>query len=470
MTSVPKENTPLLCVSGQSNDTFGTMDDKGQLTDKSFLLETAFTEKSFEEMRGSLLEGCVPGDGIAAGALSLLTSTVTPTMLSLPLAFSVGGMRFAACCMVGCVAMTLCSVRFLAIASSSAQSDDYETVAGHFFGNTCRWFTRCVLFFYNFGCSVVYLRFIYDSVAPVLSVAAATLPPWLAGNNGPVIALCVFVLAATPLSFNSRLASLRTKGLLSNLLVVFIVVSIAYRYFVPLNHASHMPAPAQQLVFTAPSSKSIWHTLLPYFFAGPIFVFSYEVQSNVMSVFHDLHNPTSKRILACICLSLAGATLFYTPVGYFGASAFPNSVSGNVLINYDLRDDPLMLCAQLACCFSAAISFVFVLFPCRFAFFMLISDGSSHKVPHKFRVRIGILLSAVSCFLALFVPDVAVVVSVLGACCSATLSMTLPSLFAMEMRKSGTYCTSLVDVITSWLMLCGGVMFSVIGTVIGFLL
>mmetsp|Transcript_50988 Transcript_50988/g.58610 ORF Transcript_50988/g.58610 Transcript_50988/m.58610 type:complete len:129 (-) Transcript_50988:30-416(-) len=126
--------------------------------------------------------------------------------------------------------------------------------------------------------------------------------------------------------------------------------------------------------------------------------------------------------------------------------------------------------AQLCCCCSAAVAFVFVLFPSRFAFFMFISDGSSQKVPHRLRIRIGILLSAVSCFLALFVPDVAVAVAILGACCSATLSMTLPALFCLKMRQSGTYCTSFLDGICAYAMLATGLIFSVIGTIIGLLL
>lgn len=434
-------------------------------------LEVAHTEMSFEEMRGSMLEGCCPGDSVAAGALSLLTAAVTPTMLSLPLAFSVGGVRFALGSTLVCILMTLASVRILAFASASAQSDDYETVSGFFFGPRGRWATRLILFFYNFGCSVVYLRFIYDSFTPILALYGSSLPPWMSGPSGSVIGLVMFVLFVTPLTFNSRLSSLRTKGLISNVLITFIVCAVAFRYFNPIGDTD---TSRHQVKVTAQPEvtnlSSLWKWLLPYFFSGPIFVFAYEVQSNVMAVFRDLYDPSPRRILTCIVLALAGATVFYIPLGLFGSWSFPNSTSGNLLSNYDIEEDRLMMLCQLCCCFSAAVAFVFVLFPCRFAFFMLISDGSSQKVPHAYRVRIGILLSAISCFLALFVPDVAVVVSVLGACCSSTLSMTMPALFALKMGSSGTYCTTKTDRIIAWLMLVGGVGFSIIGTAMALLL
>lgn len=438
----------------------------------SFLLEGAQTEFSLEELRGSILEGCCPGDGIAAGALSLLTSAVTPTMLSIPLAFSMGGIPFAVGSIVCCIAMTLVSVRFLALASASALSDDYETVALYFFGIHGQLMTRCIMFFYNFGCSVVYLRFIYDSLSSNLQVmGAAYLPTWVLQTTGPVMLLCAFVMLVTPLTFNSRLGALRSKGFVSNLLIMFIIGCVVYRYFSPLS-VEELERRSQERVSDETNFadvndlQSMWHWILPFLFAGPIYVFSYEVQSNVMSVFRDLSDPTPNRILACLCLALAGATLMYFPLGIFGSWSYPSSASGNLLLNYNVRDDHLMLFCQLALCFSAAISFVFVLFPCRFAFFMLVSDGSTTKVPRVLRVRIGIFLSALATFFALFVPDVAVVVSVLGSLCSATLSMTIPALMAFRMRASGTYCTSIADTAASWLMLIGGILFTIIGTLI----
>lgn len=441
--------------------TFGTS--VPQSMAMSVVQESVVTDLSFDEMRDSVMEGCCPADGVWAGALGLLTAAVTPSMLSVPLAFAVGGTQFALLSIVFCIALTLASVRILALASSSAASSDYETVAGYFFGSWCCWLTRAVLFFYNFGCSVVYLRFIYDSCAEVLPILHPYLPPWMATRSGPTIMLAVFVLCATPLSFKSRLASLRSKGLISNILVASIVVSVIYRYFHPIEGGIKVQ---DEPLFAPPSSSSPpWVVAaLPYCFSGPIFLFSYEVQSNVMSIFKDLHDPSPSRIRKCICLALAGATALYIPLGLFGSWSVKHLTDGNILTIYDITKDQLMLVAQLCCCFSAAVSFVFVLFPCRFSFFMLITDGSKNRIPHKLRVRIGVILSTISFFTALFVPDVATAVSVLGSSCSSYLSMTLPALLSMQMRASGTYCTSFSDKILSWGLLSGGLTFAIVGT------
>jgi amino acid permease len=429
----------------------------------SMVQESVVTDLSFDEMRDSLMEGCCPADSVLAGALGLLTAAVTPSMLSVPLAFAVGGLPFAFTAILLCIGLTLASVRILALASSSAASDDYETVAGYFFGPWCCWLTRTILFFYNFGCSVVYLRFIYDSCASVLPTLDPYVPPWLSSKSGPAVMLAIFVLCATPLSFNARLASLRTKGFISNVLVASIVVAVVYRYFNPIDGGVNTHNEGLPSVSAIPSWMK---QVLPYCFAGPIFLFSYEVQSNVMSVFKDLHDPSPSRIRLCVCLALAGATLFYVPLGLFGSWSDKGLTNGNILSIYDISKDRLMLVAQLCCCFSAAVSFVFVLFPCRFSFFMLITDGSKNRIPHLLRVRIGVLLSTVSCFLALFVPDVAMAVSVLGASCSSYLSMTLPALLSMKMCSSGTYCTGVFDRILSWVLLVGGLSFAILGTLL----
>lgn len=430
------------------------------------------TFSSLEEMKGSLLETCCPGDGVLSGALGLVTTACTPTMLSLPLAFVVGGWSFAILCVVFCITVTFLSVRILALASLSADSDDYETVAGFFLGAKGRWVIRFILFFYSFGCAVVYLNFIKDSVTPILVGRATFLPEWMRSDTGGSLCLIASMLIITPLTFNSRLASLRTKGLISNLFTIFIIFTIAYRFFVPeATSAAALKARAAKDAASDPNQAFNTGRLaaaLPYMFSAPIFVFSYEVQSNVMAVIKDLHDRTGHKILVSTSLALGVVSIFYVALGMLGSLTFPKLSNGNILSSYNVETDALMMVCQLMCCFSAAISFVFCIFPCRLAAFMFLSGGGGTKIPRKTRTKLGVVLSALCCVLAIFLPDVAKVVSILGALFSATLSMTFPALFAMKMRASGTYLTSWVDALLSGGLLFMGLLFSAIGTYMAF--
>ncbi|KAG5464539.1 hypothetical protein LSCM1_00729 [Leishmania martiniquensis] len=422
------------------------------------------TFSSLEEMKGSLLESCFPGDSVLSGALWLVTSACTPTMLSLPLAFAIGGWAFALGCTFFCIAITFLSVRILALASISAASEDYELVAGFFLSTKGRWVVRFTLFFYNLGCALVYLKFIKDSVTPILVGRASFLPLWVRSDTGGALCLTASMLIITPLTFNSRLASLRTKGLVSNIFTMFIIFSITYRFFSPervagVSKTAEACTGAKQGLSTGRPTL-----LIPYMFSAPIFVFSYEVQSNVMAVIKDLHDRTGRKILVCTSLALGIMSVFYMSLGIMGSLTFPQLTSGNILSSYNVGTDVLMIVCQLMCCFSAAVSFVFCIFPCRLAAFMLLSGGSSTKIPKKTRARLGVTLSAICCVLAVFLPDAAKAVSILGALFSATLSMTLPALFAMGMRGSGTYLTSWADALLSWVLLLMGLLFSAVGT------
>lgn len=422
------------------------------------------TFSSLEEVQGSLLESCCPGDGVLSGALGLVTSACTPTMLSLPLAFVVGGWAFAMGCTLFCILVTFLSVRILALASLSADSDDYETVAGFFLGTKGRWMVRCTLFVYNFGCAVVYLSFIKDSVTPILVSRANFLPLWMRSDTGGTVCLFASTLIITPLTFNSRLASLRMKGFVSNLFIIFIIFTVAYRFFVPERVGGIAKTAEHSADANRDFSQGRLALFLPYMFSAPIFIFSYEVQSNVMAVIKDLQDRTGRKILVSTSLALCVMSVFYVLLGIMGSLTFPHLSSGNILSSYNAETDLLMMVSQLMCCFSAAVSFVFCIFPCRLAAFMFLSGGSGTKIPKKTRIKLGVTLSAVCCVLAIFLPDVARVVSVLGALFSATLSMTFPALFAMKMRESGTYLSSWIDALLSWVFLLMGLAFSIMGT------
>ncbi|GET93794.1 amino acid permease aap11ld-like protein [Leishmania tarentolae] len=426
------------------------------------------TFSSLEEVKGSVLESCCPGDGVLAGALGLVTSACTPTMLSLPLAFVVGGWTFSMGCILFCILVMFLSVRILAFASLSADSDDYETVAGFFLGAKGRWVVRFTLFFYNLGCAVVYLNFIKDSVTQILVSRASFLPMWMRSGTGGIICLIASTLMITPLTFNSRLASLRTKGFVSNLFTIFIIFTVAYRFFIPQRGGNATKTADPSAVATPDVSEGGLAIFLPYMFSAPIFVFSYEVQSNVMAVIKDLHDRTGRKILVSTLLALCVMSIFYVCLGIMGSLTFPHLSSGNILSSYNAETDLLMMVSQLMCCFSAAVAFVFCIFPCRLAAFMFLSGGNGTKIPKRTRTQLGVALSTVCCVLAIFLPDVARVVSILGALFSAALSMTFPALFSMKMRESGTYLTGWIDAFLSWAFLLMGFLFSIMGTYMAF--
>lgn len=485
----PSENVSRSAKSADGGVTSDAhkIDWRQSLFDKTVVAPSlASSYGSVDEMHSSLLERCCPGDGILTAVVSLTTTAATPSMLSIPLAFVIGGWAFGIACIIYCMIVTFVSVRILALASISANSDDYETVSAFFLGSKGKWTLRIVLFFYSLGSAIVYLRFIMDSIAPIVDSYGTFLPHWLRGATGSSVFLLISMFAIAPMTFYSRLASLRTKGFVSNLTTVFIIVAIVYRYYFAAdgtmrsdwskakaksaaghdNHAAASRNDAMDVVLDSPFSHTPLARALPYIFVAPIFMFSYEVQSNVMAVIKDMHDRSGNSILISTCVALVVISILYAVLGMYGSLTFPALASGNILTEYRESNDYLLIACQLMCCFSAAISYVFCIFPCRQAVYMFLSNSRGTKVPRRMRFRLGVSLSIISAFCAIVMPDVAVAVSILGALFSATICLTFPALFALKMHYSNTYLMSMVDLSLSWMLLISGIVFSILGTAI----
>ncbi|SYZ70551.1 amino_acid_permease_aap11ld-like_protein [Leishmania braziliensis MHOM/BR/75/M2904] len=203
-------------------------------------------------------------------------------------------------------------------------------------------------------------------------------------------------------------------------------------------------------------------------FSSPIFVFSYEEQSNVMAVIKDLHNRTGCKVLVSTSLALCVMSVFCIVLGILGSLTFPHLSSGNSFSSYSVETGVLRMACLLTCCFNAAMSYVFCISPCCRAAFMFLSRGNGTNISKKMCARLGAVLSSVCCILAIFLLDVAQVVSLLGAIVSSTLCMMFPALFAMQMRRFGTCLTPWVDALLPWVLLLKGLLFSATGTYMAF--
>lgn len=395
-----------------------------------------------------VIDKLMPQGGVAECTASLLSSMITPAILSLPLAFAAGGTGFCILCISCCIIMTVFSTRFLCVASMESGHRSYEGIARHYLGHNVRQLTRGILFFYNLGSSVVYLRFIADSIVPMLQIEA--LPNFLREQGGVYVMLFVWVLV-TPLTFDARISSMRNKSFLSNFCTLSIVCIVVYRYFNPLPYME--PSMSRR---AGKSALQYW--LMPQFFVAPMIVFSFELQSNLVPVYSELSEPNIKSMLTALGITLSTATVFYTVIGYFGAATFGNTVSGNILNNYDPMQDGLIAYSLGACCVSAAVCFVFVLFPCRQAMLGVAEQTQAALM------RFGGGISLLACLCAVFVPNVGAAISLLGSLCSSTLSMTLPSLFLLKVKQQGSPLITPADTVAAAILLPCGLIFGILGT------
>jgi len=414
----------------------------------------------FEEMKSTLLERWCPAGGFWSAVVGLLTTAVTPAVLSLPLAVSMAGLLFAAVMMSVCVVMTLLSVRYIAMAAVCSKEADYSFVVAYFLGTRARSFVLNVLVFSNFGSGVVNLRFILENFHSMLTHFSVK-EAWPLSFIG----LCGICVCLLPLMFRSRISSLKTAGFVSDFAVLCIAGVVIYEYF--LSRVVQFDTGHAQAEFAEDDSpqKSTVHSshFVTLLFVAPIYIFSYEVQSNVLSVIEDLDHPTQGKIALIVTAAMMIATTLYMLIGAFGAMTFPPGapVGGNVLKSYPVQDVPLLF-SQVLCLFASSVAFLFTMFPCRYAIHSAL--WSRGRIPAARRAQISLFLCVAGCLTALLVPDVAVAVSWIGALCSSTLSMTIPALLAFKMRASSGVCQGWYEPILASALLIGGLGMAILGT------
>jgi len=178
--------------------------------------------------------------------------------------------------------------------------------------------------------------------------------------------------------------------------------------------------------------------------ASAILMFAFTCQVNVPSLFYELRERTPAQMSAVSKRGVAVCLLCYLVIGFSGYANFPHSDQGNVLKNYCVLDavkssyspDPprVMVPAFGAITLTVLMAYPVNLYPCRYALDVVLFPkwGDSHAVSRRVGLTLGI--AGLSLLIALVVPDISVVFSLMGGTASAYVCFIMPAAFAWRLR------------------------------------
>lgn len=183
----------------------------------------------------------------------------------------------------------------------------------------------------------------------------------------------------------------------------------------------------------------------------PIFVFSYTCQQNIVSVSNEIRRPTPLRINAAIGVSEAIACSVYVVVGVCGYFTFGDTILSDVLTTYPASTNVAV--ARILMALSVVLSYGLQSHPSRMCILSMIGAGRSacgmrtHPAaslnseaacglaaellpPPQEEQRTFVAVTSVfllcSVAIALVVDDLGLVLSIVGATGSTTVSYLLP--------------------------------------------
>lgn len=124
----------------------------------------------------------------------------------------------------------------------------------------------------------------------------------------------------------------------------------------------------------------------------------------------------------------------YVLVGLAGYRDAPTSASGNLLSNYCISREQMMLPAWIAIGLAVCIAYPFNVHPCRYTLDVMLFGQFGAKRSALRHVLWTVGIAGTGLLVALYVPGINVVFQLMGSTCSAFVCFILPGLFGLKLR------------------------------------
>ncbi|KPI85440.1 amino acid permease-like protein (AAT26) [Leptomonas seymouri] len=468
--------------------------------------------------------GCriLSSGSVLGAALSLAVTTMGAGILTLPSAYADAGIIPATLVLIGVAVFTVFSVDFIILGVDKLGRNSYEELTRELLGKRMEEVVRWMLIVYNFGAAISYLVVVEDLVAPLQPLVTNHFPLLTTPKH---TLLTLWSLLILPLSCVPTLGALHFSSFLAISATSLICCMIVFRYFVPGPTAPS--AMTVEAVANGTTSASWWWGINPLL-ALPIIMFSFDCQSLVFQIYAGLDDMRRSNMMKVSTISLIVTGVIHASVGFFGYLSNPADVRENIISNYDPKVDSLFTVGYILYAAPIILAFVLLLFPIRDSIFILwfgyssasaathvprskdfvrlvnqeeslellsraedeagaalkktygsveeelqhVIDAKKHHndietIPPRDHLIISVTLSTLCVTVALIVPGIVSVVSLLGGLCSSTLCFLVPGLYRWQMHyKNIARCHNNSEWCIMTMMVILGVVAAVLGTVV----
>lgn len=411
--------------------------DYAPLLDKSESESDEIFEMSTDSLKMKPLDRMPPprkkrrtGISQSACLMHILKGNVGTGLLALPLAVKNAGMVGGP---IGLVLVALMAVHSMHLLSHNAQvlSDrhkkkdlDYAScinLAVRHGSIRCLQpfhlhFQRCVnvfIFITQFGFCCVYFVFMAENIVQVMEFCAFSWVP-----HERVLTLLLFC----PILVLSMVRSLNYLAPFSMVANVSVAASVIIIFYFCAEALSHRSSGLSDLPLFAPLSR------FPTAFGSA--VFSYEGIAVVLPLKNSMNEP--EKFGRVLNLGMTVVTIMYISLGVVGFITFGESICGSITLN--LPEEVLYISVKVM--YSAAIFVTYAI-----QFYVPMSILYWPPGDERYRVWKDLILRtflvALTCLLAVAIPDLGDFIALIGACASSLLALVFPPLIeCLTMRNS----------------------------------
>ncbi|KAM3608686.1 uncharacterized protein V6R79_003087 [Siganus canaliculatus] len=406
-----------------------------------------------------------PRLGSMGAIFIMLKSALGAGLLNFPWAFErAGGIHSAVTVELVSLVFLVSGLIILGYSSSISGQCTYQAVVkevcGPAIGQLCE-----VCFVFNlFMISVAFLVIVDDQLEKLcgsLYEVVTGLPEsdmpyhFYTDQRFALVLLCVFLIL--PLSIPKEISIQKYISVLGTLAATYLTIAILIKYHT-------MPS---VMVHTAPLYSNGMSSWASMFSVIPTICFGFQCHEASIAIYSSMENQRLSHWVFISVISMIFCLVIYSLTGAYGYLTFGKDVKADILMSYS-GDDNLMLIARLL--FGVSIITVFPiilllgrsvmqdpLLSCRRR-----RDGVvTQEFESRSRYVLTILWITVTLLIAMFVPDISKVISVIGGI-SAFFIFIFPGLCLMFAMQSEPVSWKTRVVLTIWgvvTLLCGAFIF-----------
>ncbi|XP_028264098.1 putative sodium-coupled neutral amino acid transporter 8a [Parambassis ranga] len=406
-----------------------------------------------------------PRLGCLGAIFIMLKSALGAGLLNFPWAFErAGGIRSAVTVELVSLVFLISGLIILGYSSSISGQCTYQAVVKEVCGPAIGQLCEICFVFNLFMISVAFLVIVDDQLEKlcdslydlVASLPKSELPyHFYTDQHFALVLLCFFLIL--PLSIPKEISIQKYISVLGTLAATYLTIAIIIKYHT-------MPA---VLVHNTPLYSSGIGSWASMFSVIPTICFGFQCHEASIAIYSSLENQRLSHWVLISVVSMIICLIIYSLTGVYGYLTFGKNVKADILMSYP-GDDLLMLIARLLFGVSIITIYPITLLLGRSVIQDLLlswrrnrSSAVTVEFESRSRYALTVLWITMTLLIAVFVPDISKVISVIGGI-SAFFIFIFPGLCLMfAMQSEPVSCKTRV-VLTVWgtvTLICGAFIF-----------
>uniref|UniRef100_A0A7S4IB43 Amino acid transporter transmembrane domain-containing protein n=1 Tax=Vannella robusta TaxID=1487602 RepID=A0A7S4IB43_9EUKA len=388
------------------------------------------------------------GLGTIGAIFNVISSVLGGGILSFPYAFAAAGILngiFSTLILSVFAYAALIIIILTYETFAKEKADSYQSVVRAVFGRGMELFMILSIALYSFGSCIAFLVIIGDQFVPIIQEFLGY-DAWYA-SRWFIISTTTLVIVL-PLCLMKEINRLKYSSFLATAMVYYFALMVIY--FALMGTVDDTGAQTEPLIDnTVPiASEWNWKFSLQYFQSIPIICFAFQCHLSIIPIYKAMKDASPKRAAGISCIALINCTALYVLVGLFGYLTFFCLTQSDVLLNYDESNVAVIICRAgmgLVSCFAYPIlNFVarlaindFILW-----FAPVFSISIENEKIEQCNIRfyaITLIVTISAAAMAIFVPTINAVVSLLGSIFAVCFIFVFPGLFLIKLRNAKSY-------------------------------